>query len=225
MSRRRPGPRTIVFAACLLVLAGAWFTMLRPQSLGGPSGYIMIRGSSMLPTYVTGDLVITHPAARYGVGDIVAYRVPRGDFGEGIVVIHRIIGGSAEEGFVIQGDNNPFKDDWYPKPTDIVGKAWVRLPRVGLVLGFLHAPVPLACLAAATVIVLVLFPKKKERSEDDVADAVEEITLQPRPRARAAPRQSLLAVVPCIVHSRVAPIATVVASRPAPDPGDLSRAA
>ena len=225
MSRKRPGLRTIVSAACLLVIAGAWFTMLRPQSLGGPSGYIMIRGTSMLPTYVTGDLVITHAAAGYEVGDIVAYRVPSGDFGEGIVVIHRIIGGSAEEGFVIQGDNNPFKDDWYPTPADIVGKAWVRLPRVGLVLGFLHAPVPLACLAAATVIVLVLFPKKKERSEDVAADPVHLVV---RPRVRALPRQSLLAVVPCIVHARATPIATAeaVARHPgAPGPDDLPRAA
>jgi signal peptidase len=204
--------------------------LLRPQSLGGQSSYIMIRGSSMLPTYTTGDLVITHRALSYQIGDIVAYRVPAGDFGEGIVVIHRIIGGSADKGFVIQGDNNPFKDDWSPKPADIVGKAWIRLPRVGLVLGFLHAPVPSACLAAATVIVFVLFPKKKERSEDAAVDPVPasdpvQVSVRARPRVRTVPRQSLLAVVPCTVHSRVATVAAVETLTRTPHADDLFRAA
>src|SRR5205823_1771413 len=148
-----------------LVLASAWAFALRPTSLGGPAGYVMVRGVSMLPTYVGGDLIITHKATSYSKGEIVAYKVPKGDFGAGIVVIHRIIGGNAKDGFFIQGDNNGWRDDWRPKPKDIVGKAWVRLPRMGLILAFLHSPLPMASLAAAFVIVFVLFPDDKKKAK------------------------------------------------------------
>jgi signal peptidase I len=192
--------RTIVWACCVVAALGAWAVLLRPASMGGSAGYVMIRGASMLPTYVTGDLVITRRAASYANGDIVAYKVPAGEFGEGIVVIHRIIGGSAEEGFVIQGDNNEFRDDWKPKSKDIVGVAWLRLPRVGLILGFLHAPVPLACLAAATTIVFVLFPENKKRHAPEPEMVAAPAVPAVPPAIRPLP--SVLAVVPCVVHDR-----------------------
>lgn len=159
------GSRTLLQIAFALLVVGAWFVTLRPASLGGSAGYVTIRGTSMEPTYVTGDLVITKKSATYAKGDIVAYRVPDGQFGEGIVVIHRIVGGSATDGFVILGDNNEFKDDWRPTPKDMVGKAWVHIPRLGMMLAFLHAPVPMAALASAVAVVLVVLPKKKETDE------------------------------------------------------------
>ena len=59
----------------------AWAFTLRPQALGGPAAFVAIRGSSMLPTYQHGDLVVVHAAAHYGVGDAAAYRVPVGQIG------------------------------------------------------------------------------------------------------------------------------------------------
>jgi signal peptidase I len=156
--------RSIVRAAWLVfavVLAGGWYLGLRPESLGGGTGYVTIRGTSMLPVYETGDLVLTRKQPSYSKGDIVAYRVPDGDLGEGIVVIHRIVGGNASDGFELLGDNNPEKDDWYPTDADVVGKAWVHVPKVGIVLSYLHSPAPLASLAAAVAVVFVAFPKRK----------------------------------------------------------------
>jgi len=159
-TRHLPG---LAWTATFLVLAAAWFALLRPAPLGGSAGYVTIRGVSMLPTYRFGDLVVTHKQPRYGKGDIIAYRVPKGQFGAGITVIHRVVGGSGSTGFVLRGDNNNFNDDWHPKQQDVVGKAWVHVPALGLVLAFLHAPVPIASLASGVGVAIFLVPPKDKR--------------------------------------------------------------
>lgn len=150
--RRRHRIGNLVFV--LVVFAGAllWTTEFRPQRLGGTADYVMVQGVSMLPTYRSGDLVVVKPAPGYGVGDIVAYRVPSGDIGAGLTVIHRIVGGSATRGFVTKGDNNAAVDDWRPTASDIEGVPWIVLPRGGRILAFLHAPVPLGALAASVAV-------------------------------------------------------------------------
>jgi signal peptidase I len=114
----------------------------------------------MEPTYHTGDLVISHRQSSYAVGDVVAYEVPGGDVGAGLTVIHRIIGGSPTTGFITQGDNNPEPDDWRPKVADVEGKAWMVVPKGGRILTFLHAPIPLAGLAAAVVVMWIVYQEE-----------------------------------------------------------------
>jgi len=134
-----------------------------PRTLGGRTGYVMVRGISMKPTYHAGDLVVTRARAGYRAGDIVAYQVPAGQLGAGILVIHRITGGSAREGYTVQGDNNPAPDDWRPRSGDILGRAVLRVPRAGAVLATLHAPLPLAALAAAMVFAMLFLPAQRTR--------------------------------------------------------------
>jgi signal peptidase len=162
--RRRPTLYGIVSAAAIIVIGLLWAVTFRPQSLGGPAGYVMVRGVSMNPTYHTGDLVVTHPRSSYGKGDIVAYRVPKGNVGEGIIVIHRIIGGDAQSGYLIQGDNNPDPDPWKPRKDDVIGRAWVLGPRLGSVLAFLHAPLPLASLVTGIVVAYFVVREDKGRT-------------------------------------------------------------
>ena len=101
---------------------------------------------------------------------MIAYKVPAGDLGAGLVVIHRIVGGPATDGFLTRGDNNADDDDWRPTAEDVLGTPAVRVPVLGGVLAFFHAPLPLACLGAAIAIALVFdVGQKKRTSAPDAA--------------------------------------------------------
>ena len=147
--------QVISFALVLAVIL-FWAFVLRPQTLGGPAGYVLVSGTSMNPVYHTGDMVLVERHGAYHVGDIVAYKVPKGDAMAGAQVIHRIVGGDASHGFLVQGDNRTAPDVWRPKPSDIVGAKELRIPNAVLVLQFLRSPVLLALLAACFVFVRVI---------------------------------------------------------------------
>jgi signal peptidase len=137
----------------LLAVLGlaAWAYFLLPQALGGRAAYVLVSGHSMLPRYKTGDLVLVERQRAYHVGEVIAYRVPKGDAMAGDQVIHRIIGGDASHGFLVKGDNRTAPDVWRPKPADIVGSKAVRIPDAIVVLRFLRSPLLLGLLAAALV--------------------------------------------------------------------------
>ena len=147
--------RALSIGATLAILVG-WFLVLRPQALGGPATYVVVRGSSMLPLYENGDFVVTEWSHAYAIGEVVAYRVPAGEVGDGHVVIHRIVGGDAANGFVLQGDNNRFVDPWTPRPADIVGTAWIQVPGFGRVIALVQQPVIAAALAMSVAITIML---------------------------------------------------------------------
>jgi signal peptidase len=141
--------------AAFLAFAG-WFLVFRPQSLGGPAGWILVAGNSMEPTIRPGSLVVVMSRAEYGVGDVVAYRIPDGNPGAGDNVIHRIVGGAADAGFIVRGDNTGAPDIWRPGPWEIVGAAWLIVPDGALPLLFLRSPIVIASLAAGFATYLVL---------------------------------------------------------------------
>jgi signal peptidase len=139
-----------------------WAFFLRPQSLGGPAGYVLVSGHSMLPRYHTGDMVLVEKHASYHVGEVIAYHVPKGDPMAGAQVIHRIIGGNATTGWLVKGDNRTAPDVWRPKNGDIVGAKVLRIPDAIIVLQFLRTPFLMALLAASFVFVHVLTRKSPE---------------------------------------------------------------
>ncbi|GBD13944.1 LexA repressor [bacterium HR24] len=164
--RPRLGPG-LLLEALVLALVVAWFFLFRPQFLGGPAAYVIVSGHSMVPTMQDGDLVIVHRQDAYAPGDIVAYRIPKGEPGEGHIVIHRIVGGSAEEGYITKGDNRSGPDLWRPRPEDVLGKAWLHVPAVGDILGVLRSPLVLAAVAAVAAAVLVLTSADERRREGE----------------------------------------------------------
>ena len=151
----RLSARAIASAMVTMVLIGAWFVLLRPPFLGGPTSYVLVSGTSMEPTLFDGDFVLARRQATYDNGDIAAYRIPEGEVGAGGLVIHRIIGGSAHEGYVLQGDNRTTPDLWRPKPSDIVGTPLVTIPKAGRLIPYLRSPFIMAAFAGYMAFLLV----------------------------------------------------------------------
>jgi len=154
----------LAFVAVLL-----WFCL--PQSVGGRAGWVLVSGTSMLPHLHTGDLVLVEHQSDYHVGEVIAYRVPKGQVGAGHVVIHRIIGGNGRTGWRMKGDNRTAPDLWNPTNHDVIGAKQLRIPDAWSVLRFLHAPLFLGLLAGCAVFFWVAFSGGGEPEPGDEGES------------------------------------------------------
>ena len=143
-----------------LILIGAWFVLLCPQSLGGPARYVLVSGNSMEPTLSSLDFVVARRTSTYEVGDIVVFPVPETD--GRLFVIHRLVGGNARDGFVMQGDNRSTPDIWKPTPDDIAGKLWFSIPAGGRALLVLRSPAIVALFAGLGAFLWIYLGGKDE---------------------------------------------------------------
>jgi signal peptidase I len=102
----------------------------------------------MLPHLQRDDLVLIRPAREYRVGDAVAYEstlLHR-------VVLHRIVAISGGR-YTFKGDNNSWLDPERVPVGRLVGKRWVRVPRLGNVARAVRTPAVAAALASLLVLV------------------------------------------------------------------------
>ena len=142
--------------AFILLVVVAWFVLLRPSSLGGPSTYVIVSGGSMQPALESGDLVVAFEQESYSVGDVVVYQVPAAEPGAGTNIVHRIVGGNPRTGFLVKGDSREGPDHWEPTAEEILGKMELSLPSVGSGLLFLRTPAGMALLAGLTTLLIAL---------------------------------------------------------------------
>ena len=171
-------------ALLLVAIVATWAWFLLPQSLGGRASWVLVSGKSMLPRYHTGDLVLVRRQSNYHVGEVIAYRVPKGDPMAGVQVIHRIIGGDAVHGFVVQGDNRTAPDSGGRSPTNIVGAKLVRIPYGSVVIQNLRSPLMLGLLAASFVFVYVFASRSGDGKDPEDGSAGE--TAEEDEKRRAA---------------------------------------
>lgn len=136
----------------------AFWSMLGPAELGGGASYVITHGNSMEPVYEAGDLVVLRKANAYEVGDIVAYHSRLLDRR----VLHRIH--HFKDGAIVtKGDNNTWLDSDRPKSADVVGKAWLHLPRAGSWLAKIASPAVASILLGLAGVSFFLGNKKKSR--------------------------------------------------------------
>ena len=147
---------TLVWISVLAALA----VVVWPTTLGGRTSVTIVSGSSMEPTYHTGDLALVRKVDDLAVGDVIVYTVPAGEPGEGRNVIHRVIGGSAAEGWRTQGDNRETPDIWRPRPEDVVGTVRAIVPEGGTWVLRAISPAGLG-LVVALLAMWVLWPRRR----------------------------------------------------------------
>jgi signal peptidase I len=162
---RRGHARAVALLAMQLAVVGAlgWYCL--PQRLGGRADWVMVSGTSMLPRFHTGDLVLVERQSSYHVGEVVAYRVPKGQVGAGYVVIHRIMGGNGQAGWKLQGDNRTAPDLWHPTDHDVIGSKLLRIPDAWVVLRLFHMPLMLGLFAGFAAFFVLAFSGDGENDE------------------------------------------------------------
>lgn len=122
-SARPAGPDGRLVALLALAVGQLWFT----SGILGVAPFV-VQGTSMLPAYQTGDLLIARRVepATLAVGDVIVFRVGSRD------VVHRIVAIDDAHGrwFTTRGDNNPSNDE--PVPAAAVrGLVVLRVPHAG----------------------------------------------------------------------------------------------
>jgi signal peptidase len=159
---RLPHAKAVAVIAAQLAFIGVLLWFCLPQSFGGRAGWVLVSGTSMLPRLHTGDLVLVEHQADYHVGEVVAYRVPKGQVGAGHVVIHRIVGGNGQTGWTMQGDNRTAPDLWHPTNHDVIGTTQLRIPDAWFVLRILHMPLLLGLFAGFAVFLTIALGRDEE---------------------------------------------------------------
>lgn len=146
-----------IFSITGLFLVGLIWLVFAPAQFGGQAAYAIINGNSMEPLFERGDLVVLYRAGEYRIGDIATYRHP--EIGP---VFHRIIGTDGHR-FVFKGDNNDWTDTYRPDSTELIGKLWLHIPRLGKTLSKLRSPWILGGLAATIVFLFLSTPGSAQR--------------------------------------------------------------
>lgn len=97
--------------------------------------FVTTHGTSMLPTFHTGDLAVLVASSHYQVGQIVGYHSPLLH----TTVLHRIIA-DHDGRFSFKGDHNDFVDPQRLPPTAVIGRLWFHIPKIGAWLTWSKSP-------------------------------------------------------------------------------------
>jgi len=121
-----------------------------------PDRFAVVRSGSMEPEFSAGDLVFLRPVRQVEVGDVVAFRTPRGIDGSVSRLLHRVVAvDDTGDRFTTKGDANPELDPFKVGLESLVGEAsGFKLPFAGYIVLFLQSRLGLIWLA---IIALVSF--------------------------------------------------------------------
>ena len=121
-----------------------------------PDRFAVVRSGSMEPEFSAGDLVFLRPVRQVEVGDVIAFRTPRGIDGSVSRVLHRVIAiDPSGDRFTTKGDANPEPDPFKVGLESLVGETTgFNVPLAGYATLFLQSRLGLIWLA---IIALVSF--------------------------------------------------------------------
>lgn len=155
----RPRHPWLIATMLTLIVGALGWAFLAPRQLGGSTSYVITDGTSMLPNFHAGDLVLLRRQPGYQVGEVAGYHSTR----LGVTVMHRIVAIDGTH-YVFKGDNNSWRDTEQPVAADIVGAEWMHLAGWGSVLLDLHTPV-VAAAVLGLLWTLVMWPRSSTRRQ------------------------------------------------------------
>ncbi len=137
---------SLVLLCNLYVMGAKWLLHRANPTVFGWSWAVVLSGS-MEPAVRLDDLIIAKAQDSYRVGDIITF-----ESGSSLTT-HRIVGTEAG-GFRTKGDANNAPDA-APVPQEaILGRVVLRVPKVGLVVGYLKTPMGMTCMVLLGVLLL-----------------------------------------------------------------------
>lgn len=128
--------RTAAVVGVVVCIVLLW--LLWPARFGGSTTFVVVSGSSMEPTFHTGDLLVVREGVPR-VGDVVAFRIPGRD-GQ---IVHRVIDRRADGTLLVQGDNRESPDMPMPTDADVIGVSSLLVPRGAIWVRLLTSPLVL----------------------------------------------------------------------------------
>ncbi len=145
----------------------------------------------MEPTLHYGDLVVAKTQAHYRIGDLVVFAI-----GPNEVVVHRLVSGSASKGWTTKGDNNGQQDSWTVKNSGIMGRFWLRIPKLGYAFLWTRENPILFGLALTLTVLLIgtVARLRRPRIPPTLADAVSRGARLPRRGGKPVGELLLLAM-------------------------------
>ena len=137
----------ILLSVVLAIYFGDLFLNVKSGNYSSPlfNGYVIV-SPSMVPTINVYDAIIIKRENddHYGIGDIISFFSTEYDK-EGIVVTHRIVNKSQGLGnnsnYTTKGDNNPIADRSGVDTSNIYGKVYLIIPKLGYIQSYLSQPV------------------------------------------------------------------------------------
>ena len=150
--------RSALVGIALAGMAGLLWWGLAPVSAGGSDTYLILSGTSMLPKFKTGDLVVMRKGSHYSVGSVAAYKTPQLKS----PIMHQIIG-MANGRYTFKGENNPFSDPAHPFKSQIIGRLWINLGETGSLVEAIRRPEVGATLVGATA-AYAAWPRRSSRA-------------------------------------------------------------
>ncbi|HEX2783680.1 MAG TPA: signal peptidase I [Ilumatobacteraceae bacterium] len=157
---RREILRILIAGAVVLCVWWIW-----PTRFGGETTVVVVQGTSMQPTFASGDLIVAHRLDHYSPGEIVVFRVDVPGAGHRLVV-HRLLGIDPDGHITTRGDNRTSADGFDLTTNDIVGRAVLRVPKGALILRLLSRWWILA-IVTGMITTAYLMPRSSDDSTDE----------------------------------------------------------
>jgi len=165
----------IILAILLAIYFGDLFINVKTGNYNSPifNGYVIV-SQSMVPTININDAIVVKREGedKYNIGDIISFYSTE-YAQEGMVITHRVIKkdkvSNSSSNYMTKGDNNRSADHKLTPTSNIYGKVYFIIPKLGYIQSFLSNPLHFAIcilIPAGAVIIYDITRIKKSFSKE-----------------------------------------------------------